>query len=104
MNTKINYVYHNVYGRRVDNTCVINGTLTDLEKEIIMSCLFEEDYFIPSKVGLPERRFDSNNRKTDKILFQFAEKPFEQTLLSADVKLMPTDLVLSFMRYKNNWA
>lgn len=57
MNTKISYLYRDASNYKVPNECIVRGLLTDEQTKAILDCL-DMDNFIPSQVGLPERRFD----------------------------------------------
>ncbi|MBP3585213.1 MAG: hypothetical protein J6J59_05960 [Peptococcaceae bacterium] len=58
LNTKIEYLYRDASNYKIYNECVVKGILTAEQREEIVDCLSEGEYFIPSQVGLPEKRFD----------------------------------------------
>ena len=70
MNTKIYYLYRDASNYKVLNHCVVKGLLTEEQKDIILSSLYEEEYFIPHKVGMPEKRFDKWDDELDHIWFE----------------------------------
>jgi len=55
VNTKIEYLYRDADNYKVRNEVIIEGTITEHQKQIIEDCLDEGEYFIPHAVGLPER-------------------------------------------------
>ena len=57
MNTRISYFYRDASNYKAYNECIVRGLLTDEQTKAILDCL-DRDNFIPSQVGLPERRFD----------------------------------------------
>jgi len=58
LNTKIEYLYRDASNYKVYNECVVKGIVTAEQRKEIVDCLNEGEYFIPSQVGLPEKRFD----------------------------------------------
>lgn len=58
MNTKINYLYRDASNYKVHNECVIFGPITDEQKTAILAACVEGEYFVPSVVGMPEKRFN----------------------------------------------
>ena len=59
MNTRIHYLYRDADNYKVQNECVILGEMTEEQEQRIIACLDEEEYFVPSRVGMPERKFDT---------------------------------------------
>ena len=59
MNTRIEYLYRDADNYKVRNTAVVSGEISAEEQAYIFAnCLDEENAFIPSKVGLPEKKFE----------------------------------------------
>lgn len=54
MNTEFTYLYRDASNYKVGKTIVLPGTLTDAQKSAICAKLDQEEYFIPSQVGLPD--------------------------------------------------
>ena len=84
MNTKISYLYRDADNYKKVNECVFAGALTAEQICAIKDCCDMGEYFIPSQVGLPERRFD-----------RYDPAP--------TVALTAAELVNRFEECRNNW-
>lgn len=102
MNTKISYLYRDASNYKVPNECIVRGLLTDEQTKAILDCL-DRDNFIPSQVGLPERRFDRFDPEEDTCWFELYESGFEPTDAEATVDLSVDELVSHFLSKKNHW-
>ena len=76
MNTKISYLYRDADNYKKVNECVIAGALTAEQICAIKDCCDMGEYFIPSQVGLPERRFDRYDPAVDHCWFELDEDSF----------------------------
>ena len=103
MNTQIRYLYRDASNYKVKNECVVTGTFTQEQIAQIMGCCDLGEYFIPSQVGLPERRFDSYDPEEDHCWFELAEDGFEETARPATVEISAQQLVESFAAAKEHW-
>lgn len=103
MNTQIRYLYRDASNYKVKNECVVTGTFTQEQIAQIMGCCDLGEYFIPSQVGLPERRFDSYDPEEDHCWFELAEDGFEETTRPATVGISAQQLVESFAAAKEHW-
>lgn len=102
MNTKISYLYRDASNYKVPNECIVRGLLTDEQTKAILDCL-DRDNFIPSQVGLPERRFDRFDPQEDHCWFELQENGFEPTDSEATVDLSVDELVFRFLARKDRW-
>lgn len=102
MNTKISSLYRDASNYKVPNECIVRGLLTDEQTKAILDCL-DRDNFIPSQVGLPERRFDRFDPEEDTCWFELYESGFEPTDAEATVDLSVDELVSHFLSKKNHW-
>lgn len=102
MNTKISYLYRDASNYKVPNECIVRGLLTDEQTKAILDCL-DRDNFIPSQVGLPERRFDRFDPEEDTCWFELYESGFEPTDAEATVDLSVDELVSRFLARKDRW-
>ena len=102
MNTKISYLYRDASNYKVPNECIVRGLLTDEQTKAILDCL-DMDNFIPSQVGLPERRFDRFDPEEDTCWFELYESGFEPTDAEATVDLSADELVSRFLARKDRW-
>lgn len=102
MNTRISYLYRDAANYKVLNSVVISGELSDKQIEVIIGCLDEEGYFIPSQVGLPEVKFEDTN-EDDHCWFELDKKGFEKTDEEPTVEINANELYERFMKAKDNW-
>ena len=103
MNTQIRYLYRDASNYKVENECVVTGTFTQEQIAQIMDCCDLGEYFIPSQVGLPERRFDRYDPEEDHCWFELAEDGFEETVKPATVGISAQQLVENFSAAKEHW-
>ena len=103
MNTQIRYLYRDASNYKVENECVVAGTFTQEQIAQIMDCCDLGEYFIPSQVGLPERRFDRYDPEEDHCWFELAEDGFEETTKPATVEISAEQLVENFAAAKEHW-
>lgn len=106
MNTKIIYLYRDAANYKVPNEAVIDGLLTENQKSTIQSCLFDEEYFIPQIVGLPEKTMiDLGYKPDDDLDHPFFElRGFEETDEKPTIKLTPEALTSKFQACQGRWT
>lgn len=105
MNTKICYLYRDADNYKVWNECVIKGTLTQEEKQKILDCRHDGEWFLPHMVGLPEKQFDEWDDQADHPYFELYEDSFSETALAPTVDVKAADLVIAFERCSQaNWS
>ena len=80
VNTKISYLYRDAENYKKVNECVIAGALTAEQICAIKDCCDMGEYFSPSQVGLPERRFDRYDPAVDHCWFELDEDSFSETI------------------------
>lgn len=102
MNTKISYLYRDASNYKVPNECIVRGLLTEEQTKAILDCR-AGDNFIPSQVGLPEKRFDRFDPEEDTCWFELYESSFDPTDAEATVDLSVDELVSHFLSKKNHW-
>jgi len=103
MNTKIYYLYRDTSNYKVQNVCVIPGVVSSEQIREIIACLDDGEYFIPSLVGLPERKFDTYDSQDDHPFFELREEDFSSTDEPAMIELTPAELVKAFQQHKGKW-
>lgn len=103
MNTKIEYLYRDADNYKVQNACVVMGEITDQQKAAIIKSLEDGVYFIPSKVGLPEMRFQDYDPEVDHQWFELYESGFDDTDLPPTVNVAVAELVDGFSRWAGRW-
>ena len=101
-NTRINYLYRDAHNYKMRNSCVINGRLTNEQKETILNCLDGGEYFVPSLVGLSEENL-KDETDADNGFFELTEEDFEETTDEPTVRISADELVESFKQSKDNW-
>jgi len=102
-NTKIHYLYRDADNYKVHNECVINGVLTSEQQAVIMDCLDEGQYFIPSLVGLPKVKFDIDDPAVDHQWFELQKEGFEEATERSMVYIWPDELISAFCKCKDKW-
>lgn len=102
MNTKISYLYRDASNYKVPNECIVRGLLTEEQTKAILDCR-DGDKFIPSQVGLPEKRFDRFDPEEDTCWFELYESSFEPTDAEPTVDLSVDELVSRFLSKKDHW-
>lgn len=101
-NTRIGYLYRDASNYKVYNQCVIEGLLSNAQREKIIKSCDEGTYFIPSLVGLPEERFDAIT-EDDHPYFELDDYSFSDTSSAATVTISATELVAKFLEYAGRW-
>ena len=94
-NTVIEYLYRDASNYKVRNRAIVKGEINEAQKERILECLYEGEYFIPEQIGLPAKRFDEVN-KDDHCWMELDEYGFDVIDEEADVNMSVDDLVKSF--------
>lgn len=105
MNTKIEYLYRDADNYKVWNECVVEGTLTEEQKQKILECRLEGEWFIPHMVGLPEKQFDEWDEQSDHPYFELWDYSFTETAQAPTVGVKAADLLEAFERCKDvGWS
>lgn len=100
MNTRIHYLYRDADNYKVQNECVILGEMTGEQEQRIIACLDEEEYFVPSRVGMPERKFDT---ETDSDHPWFEWERIEETGQKSTLEITAEELVKRFEEASKGW-
>ncbi len=103
MNTKISYLYRDADNYKFHNECVVQGEISEMQIQKILDCCDMGEYFIPSQVGMPERKFDEYDTEADHCWFELNKDGFEYTDQLADVSLTAQQLVENFALCKGQW-
>lgn len=102
MNTRIDYLYRDASNYKKPNTAVLIGELSEADQQVILSCLSEGEYFIPSQVGLDEERFGSWT-EDDHCWFELEPGFATPTSYPVTCGLSCDQLVENFKAAKDNW-
>lgn len=102
-NTKIEYLYRDADNYKQWNEAVVRGELTEAQKEDILSCLLDGEYFIPGAVGLPEKRFEVWDTDSDHEWFELDASGFSTTDAEETVDLDVEELTRRFLAAKGRW-
>ena len=100
MNTRIHYLYRDADNYKVQNECVILGEMTEEQEQRIIACLDEKEYFVPSRVGMPERKFDT---ETDSDHPWFEWERIEETGQKPTLEITAEELVKRFEEASKGW-
>ena len=103
MNTKISYRYRDADNYKRYNECIVAGTLSAKQICTILDCCDMDEYFIPGRVGLPERRFDPYDPQADHCWFELGADSFSETIEPPTIALTAAELVSRFEGCRNNW-
>lgn len=102
MNTRIDYLYRDASNYKKANSAVLIGELSEADQQVILSCLSEGEYFIPSQVGLDEERFGSWT-EDDHCWFELEPGFATPTSYPVTCGLSCDQLVENFKAAKDNW-
>ena len=102
MNTRISYLYRDAHNYKMWNECVVAGVITEEMKAVIMCSLDSGEFFIPSQVGLPEKRF-SKLTDADHCWFELDEDGFEETEDAPTVAVTAEALTEAFRSCAGKW-
>ena len=104
LNTQIEYLYRDADNYKVWNNCIIKGTLSEEQKQLILDCRDEGEYFIPHLVGLPEKQFDTWDDQSDHVWFELWDQAFSETTDPPTVGITADELVNAFLACKEDWS
>lgn len=102
VNTRIEYLYRDAANWKQHNECVVKGRLTEDEKRAILDSLIDGSDFVPSKIGMPETRFQVHN-DDDVETFELYESGFVPTAAEADLDVTASELARRFGLMKGHW-
>lgn len=105
MNTLISYTYRDASNYKSHNQAIVAGELSEADKQVILTCLDYETYFIPHLVGLGEKTFDDYdpNGQDDHPWFELGYYSFESTPAEPTVSVTASELVERFKACKDKW-
>ena len=102
-NTRIHYLYRDASNYKVSNEITVPGTFTEEQIDAIIGCLMDGEYFIPSKIGFPEKKFEDET-EDDHPWFELHKGDFEPTLEEPQIDNSPEEIVAIFQNAKNRWG
>lgn len=102
MNTRISYLYRDASNYKMLNEAIVHGSITKYQIDIIMGCLKYGENFIPSQIGLPEKRFGELT-EDDHCWFELQKSGFASTEDDPGVGMTVDELVKKFLEMKGNW-
>lgn len=102
VNTRIEYLYRDAANWKQHNEAVVAGRFSEQDINDIMASLDMGENFIPSKIGLPEQRFDTSN-DDDVLTFELSRAGFIPTTAEPTVKLDARTVTDRFKANKNRW-
>ena len=105
-NTRIDYLYRDGSNYKQPNSIVVPGRYSEEQIKTIISCLDfgleGQVYFVPRKVGFPEKRFDKIT-DDDVLVFELTEFDFEPTSEKPQIESTPEEIVELFKKNKGHW-
>ena len=99
-NTKLLYLYTDADNYKQWNKAVLEGEITEEQKNIIMDSLDTDNMFVPSLISLPENRFE---RLTPADHIWFEMKEISLTDEEADTGLTVEEVAEGFQKQKGLW-
>ena len=93
MNSKISYSYCDASNYKAHNECVINGLLSDEQRQTILNCLYEGEFFVPGAVGLDVELPWEYNPQDDHPYWTIDEDSFDETSQHPTVNISADALV-----------
>lgn len=103
LNTKICYGYADASNNKAWNEAVIQGVLTPEQKQVILGCLNEGEFFIPGAVGLDIELPWEYDPQEDHPFWRLYEDSFEETTRKPTVDMTAEALVAAFVACKDDW-
>lgn len=100
--TCIGYLYRDGSNYKVPNNVIVPGRYTDEQIKTIINCLDDGMYFIPDKVGFPEKKFDTET-EDDHPWFELDALDFEDSAEAPQIDKSPEEVVDLFLAAKDHW-
>lgn len=101
-NTRIEYLYTDADNYIVTNYAIVPGRFTKEQIDQIIGSLDEGEYFIPRKVGMPEKKFDDTT-EADHDWFKLHAADFIETDEIENLDVKPDVLTARFLACKGRW-
>ena len=103
MNTAVDYLYRDASNYQMPQHEVIKGLITEDQITRILTCLYDGEYFIPSQVGLSEKRFADTPTDDDHCWFELDYDSFQPTEEEPTVNMTPLELADKFDMAADKW-
>ena len=100
MNTRISYIYRDGNNYKQGIELVVPG---EIDKDFILDCCDEGEFFIPDQVGLPELQGQMINFPNDADHVWHELEDIELTDDAADTEIAAEDIERRFEEAKGNW-
>lgn len=101
--TSIEYLYRDGSNYKRLNKIIVPGRYTEEQLQTIISCLYEEQWFVPHKVGFPEEKIDDVETETDHPWFELNIWDFEDSNEPPQTDKSPEEVVNLFLAAKDHW-
>ena len=102
VNTRLGYLYRDAANWKKWTEAVVAGRPTEEELAMIMDSLDDGENFVPSKIGLPENRFDTVN-PDDGPWFEINTESFVPTAAEPDLAIDVHEIARRFAAAKGHW-
>lgn len=100
--TSIEYLYGGGSNYKRFNRIIVPGRYTENQIHTIVDCLNNGMYFIPNKVGFPEKKFDTET-EDDHPWFELNKLDFEDSAEAPQIDKSPEEVVDLFLAAKGHW-
>jgi len=100
MNTEIIYHYRDANNQKIIAGAILSGELGQEQKLDMFSCLEKGKYFIPSAVGLPEKK---NKHKSGQQWYELDVYGLKTTVFNYTIPMTAEELYNSFLKHKSKW-
>lgn len=97
-NTFVSYLYRDASNYKTYNSVVLAGRVSEQDLKTIKSALDQGEYFIPSQLGLPEKRFDDGLTEDDHIWFELDVDDIEPTTAAPTIEVTAAGFVDGFRK------
>lgn len=101
-NTRIMYTYADADNYHIPQSVVIPGVITPKNKLDILASLADGEFFMPCKVGMPEKKFGTQS-DADHDWFSMDAPSFELTEEIPSLDIDPETLASRFAACKGRW-
>ena len=102
-NTSFTYLYRDAANYKKQNSCIVKGRITEKQLSDILASLDDGEFFVPSKVGLPEKRFETWDENDDHIFFELDCDGIEITEAKPTIDTDIETVAKKFVQNKDKW-
>lgn len=97
-NTALTYLYRDASNYKNCREEIVAGVLSEMQKQTILSCLKDGEWFLPDRVGLDGALPWEYDPQDDHPYFELGPESFEETDLNPTLPITAAELVEAFVR------